>query len=152
MTRHAVALAQGEAVASGITNTGWRQHLGHTEVPEVSPEKAGRTLVRLAGHADLTFFAHYSTDQAGHRGGMPGAKEALERVDSFLGAVIGALRDDTTVVVASDHGNIEDVGAGHTRNPVLGLYIDARRGVAAPAMTSILDVPGAILSLLESEA
>ncbi len=148
MVRHAAELARGEAVASEITNSGWRHHLGHTEVPEISPTQAGRNLARLADQADLTFFAHYSTDQAGHKGGMGGAVEALERVDAFLGGVVDALAGDIRVLIASDHGNIEDVTEGHTRNPVLGIILGERPGMDGPTPSSIMDVPSTILALL----
>jgi len=148
MTRHAAELTRGNAVASEITNTGWRQHLGHTDVPEISPAMAGDNLARITEQADLTFFAHYSTDQAGHRGAMNGAVESLEKVDAFLGGVLNALAADTTVVVASDHGNIEDVTTGHTRNPVLGMILSGGPGLAGPPPKSILDIPDTLLGLL----
>ncbi len=119
LTRHEQALERGEAVSSEIVNTPWRTHLGFTHLPEVTPRGAGRNLARIAADAHLTLFAHYGTDHAGHRGGMSGAVEALERVDAFLGGVLEALPSDALLVVASDHGNIEDVRAGHTRNPAL---------------------------------
>ncbi len=149
MIRRAAELVRGGAVASEITNSGWRHHLGHTEVPEISPAQAGRNLARLADRADLTFFAHYSTDQAGHKGGMDGSVESLERVDGFLGGVVDALAGDISVLIASDHGNIEDVTEGHTRNPVLGMILGDRSRVAGPIPTSIMDVPSTILALLK---
>ena len=145
MTRGVEELASGEAVASEITNGGWRSRLGHTNLPRVTPEEAGENLGRLAGGAHLTYFAHYSTDHAGHRGGMAGAIRALERVDRFLDGVLRAVPEDTALVVASDHGNIEEVGEEHTRNPVLGCV----HGGADPSMldgaSSIADVAGAVL-------
>lgn len=148
MTLHAAELARGDAVASEITHAGWRRRLGQTEVPEISPAEAGRNLARLADQADLTFFAHYSTDQAGHKGGMGGAIESLERVDAFLAGIMDALAEDISVLIASDHGNIEDVTEGHTRNPALGMILGDRSGVAGPTPSSIMDVPSTILALL----
>jgi 2,3-bisphosphoglycerate-independent phosphoglycerate mutase len=121
LTRHREALTRGEAVASEIVNEGWRKHLGALEVPRIAPEDAGRNLARIARDAQLTFFAHYLTDLAGHRGGMEGAVQALERVDAFLAGVLSGLDSDISLVLASDHGNVEDVSGGHTRNPALGL-------------------------------
>lgn len=148
MIRHAAELARGEAVSSEITNSGWRHHLGHTEIPEISPAQAGGNLARLADQADLTFFAHYSTDQAGHKGGMSGSVESLERVDAFLGGIVDALAADISVLIASDHGNIEDVTEGHTRNPVLGMILGDPPSVDRRSPNSIMDVPSAILALL----
>jgi len=118
-------LAAGRAIASEIVNDAWRAHLGFRRLPMVSEQEAGATLASLAAGAHLTFFAHYRTDLEGHRGGMQGAVEALERVDRFLAGILGALAQDTLLLLVSDHGNIEDVRVGHTRNPALGALFGA---------------------------
>ena len=149
MGRHASELASGHAVSSEIVNTGWRTHLGHTQVPEITPAEAGANLARIAGTADLTFYAHYSTDYAGHGGSAEEAVTALERVDEFLGAVIDRLPASASLVVASDHGNLEDLTGGHTRNPVLGLFASAA-AEAERLPSSIQDVAPFVLELLSS--
>lgn len=144
LDRHHEALSRGEAVASEIVNDGWQRHLGFTGLPSVTPEEAGRNLARLTRQADLTLYAHYHTDTAGHRGGMSGAVEALERVDAFLGGLLDHAPDDLLILIASDHGNIEDVRVGHTRNPVLGLATGD--GIdRLPALDRLTDVAPAIL-------
>ncbi|MDE3002024.1 MAG: alkaline phosphatase family protein [Gemmatimonadota bacterium] len=121
LTRHEESLARGEAVSSEIVNDGWKTHLGHDWLPDITPSQAGAALGRIAVEHDLTLYAHYSTDTAGHRGGMDGAVEALERVDLFLRGLLETLDPSVLLLVTSDHGNIEDVWAGHTSNPALGL-------------------------------
>ncbi len=152
LVRHHRELERGEAVATGIVNRGWRKELGFSEVPEVSPEEAGRNLARLAGGGHLTFFAHYGTDHAGHRGGWDGAVAALEQVDRFLGGILDALPPDVTLLVASDHGNIEDVESGHTRNPALGLAVGPGADELCTELRSITDVAPAILRFLPDPA
>lgn len=121
LTRHEEALLAGDAVASELDNETWRTRLGLSGLPVITPREAGRRLARIAGGHDLTLFAHYATDLVGHRGGMEGAVEALEKVDRFLEGVLEALPPDHLLLVASDHGNIEDTTGGHTRNPALGI-------------------------------
>lgn len=121
LDRHEDALAAGTAVASEILNDGWREHLGHSALPRVTAAEAGRNLARISETADLTLYAHYATDTAGHTQVMGPAIGALERVDAFLRGVVAALSADTLLLVASDHGNLEDIRVGHTRNPALGL-------------------------------
>jgi 2,3-bisphosphoglycerate-independent phosphoglycerate mutase len=121
LVRHEEALGLGDAVSSEIVNDGWKRHLGHDTLPDVTPREAGANLGRIAAHHELTLFAHYTTDTVGHRGNMSAAVEALELVDAFLGGVVASLSRDTLLFVASDHGNIEDIRSGHTRNPALGL-------------------------------
>jgi len=149
LDRHLSALARGEAVASEIVNDGWRNRLGFRHLPAITPAEAGRNLVAIATSHRLTLFAHYATDLAGHRGGMAGAVEALERVDSFLGGVVSHLPPHGIVLMASDHGNLEELSSGHTRNPALGLVVwgegrEAPAGVGA--IRSIARVAGAALS------
>jgi 2,3-bisphosphoglycerate-independent phosphoglycerate mutase len=145
LDRHETHLASGDAVASEIVNTGWREHLGFDALPEITAAEAGAVLARIAGAHDLTYFAHYSTDAAGHRGGMDGAVEALERVDAFLGGFLEAASDDTVLLIASDHGNIEDVTQGHTRNPALGLVAGPHAERRAGELHSIQDIAQALL-------
>lgn len=134
LNRHVEALVAGEAVASEFHNEGWRRWTGREDIPAVTPAEAGQTLVRIAAEHDLTFFAHYATDHAGHRGGMRGGRLALERVDAALGGMLNALEGaeggerPLHLVLASDHGNVEDVRGGHTRNPALGLEVALRSG------------------------
>jgi hypothetical protein len=121
LDRHEDELANGRAVSSEIVNDGWREGLGYRQVPDVSEEEAGANLAAIANGADLTLYAHYATDTAGHRKEMEAAVGALLRVDRFLRGVTGALEDDILVFIASDHGNLEDVRAGHTLHPALGV-------------------------------
>lgn len=139
LDRHQDHLSRGEAVASEIVNDGWRKHLGFSALPEVSPEAAGANLAGIVRAHDLTLYAHYRTDEAGHAGTREAAHAALERVDRFLGGLLQALPDDGLVVVASDHGNLEELDGGHTTNPVLGLLL-GRRPPSEDRLGSILDV------------
>jgi len=123
LTRHAEHLRGGTAIASDILNRRWKRHFGHSDLPDISAEEAGHNLAMIAAKADLTLFAHYATDHAGHHGGLSEGAAALERVDSMLAGVLSSVDDETLVVIASDHGNIEDATGKHTRNPVMGVFI-----------------------------
>jgi 2,3-bisphosphoglycerate-independent phosphoglycerate mutase len=151
LTRHQEALGEGKAIASEIVNDGWRAHLGFTDLPVISPRTAGGNLGRLAASAQLTFFAHYTTDTAGHRGGMEGAVAALERVDEFLGGVLEALPEDALLLIASDHGNVEDVSMGHTTNPSLGLLSGPGALDRRSEIGSLMDVTPAVLGWLDQD-
>jgi phosphopentomutase len=79
---------------------------------------------------------------------MEGAVAALERVDRFLAGVVEALPPSCTLLVASDHGNIEDTRTGHTRNPALGLASGAGADALADSVSALTDVAGAVLAHL----
>lgn len=148
LTRHTPALARGDAVASEITNDGWIRRLGRAGLPEPTPADAGRNLGRIAADHDLTLFAHYTPDYVGHRGTRDEAVAALERVDAFLAGLLDALPRDTLLVIASDHGNIEDTTREHTRNPALGLVVGPGHEAVAEGLVDLWDVPATILRAL----
>jgi hypothetical protein len=147
LTRHEAALRAGEAVTAELTNDAWRTHLD-PGAPAVTPRRAGEILGRVCAQAELTLFAHYATDLAGHRREMEPAVEALERVDDFLAGVLGALPADALLVGASDHGNLEDVRVGHTRNPVPVIAVGPGSRRLATGVRSLTDVAPEILALL----
>jgi hypothetical protein len=147
LTRHEDALAAGAAVASEIVNDAWRAHLGFDALPHVTARQAGAHLARVSEQAELTFFAHYATDAAGHARDMQVAGAALARVDDFFAGVLSALAPHTLLVVASDHGNLEDVSTGHTRNPALGIAHGFGADRAA-ALSDIREVAPFLLGLL----
>jgi len=148
LTRHTAALLRGDAVASEITNDAWRERLGRLELPVITAAGAGRNLARIAAAHDLTFFAHYATDTAGHRGGMAAALAALERVDAFLAGILEDLPGDTLLLVASDHGNLEDTRTGHTRNPALCVVAGPGHERVAARLRALTDVAPALLGWL----
>lgn len=89
------------------------------QVPERTPEEAAQTLLSLSAAHDFTFFEHYLADVAGHAQDGPGAASALGDFDALLRAVVRDRPEDLTVLVVSDHGNVEDLSVRqHTLNPV----------------------------------
>jgi bisphosphoglycerate-independent phosphoglycerate mutase (AlkP superfamily) len=117
-------------------------------IPEITPEEAGRNLARIAREKSLTLFAHYNTDLAGHQRSMAPAVAALQRLDAFLGGVLPDLPSDMLLVMASDHGNLEDVTAGHTLNPTMTLLMGPGAGDMAGELSDLTDLCPALLSHL----
>jgi 2,3-bisphosphoglycerate-independent phosphoglycerate mutase len=151
LDRHTAELARGDAVASEITNEGWRTGLGRTHLPVIDAPTAGYNLARIAAAHDFTLFAHYATDYAGHRRVMDDARQALERLDAFIGGVVAHMTTDTLLFVVSDHGNIEDIRTGHTRNAAIGLVAGRGHALLARRLGSLMDVAPTILDVLELE-
>jgi len=140
-----VDLTEGRAVLWDLTHEIASQHLGY-ELAVVTPEQAGGRLARLAAEHDLVLYESFLTDLAGHR--RIEAEWVLTRLDSFLGAVLAHKTPDTTVVLCSDHGNVEDATTKlHTTNPVPLLVVgpEAKRFDHAE---SIIDVAPAIVACL----
>lgn len=141
-------LVEGRAVLWDITHEIASSYLDYG-LPQISAEEAGARLARLAAEYDLVFFETFLTDLAGHRRLEPAW--VLSRLDAFLGGILAHRSPSTTLVLCSDHGNLEDTTLkSHTTNPVPLLAV----GPAADyfqAATAITDVAPAILSVLEAD-
>jgi 2,3-bisphosphoglycerate-independent phosphoglycerate mutase len=138
-------LIEGRAVLWDITHEVASSYLGY-ELPVVPAEEAGVRLARLATEYDLVLYESFLTDLAGHRRVEPAW--VLPRLDDFLGSVVAHLPPDTTLVLSSDHGNLEDATTKmHTTNPVpllaIGPAAEAFRGA-----TAITDVTPRILACM----
>jgi hypothetical protein len=123
----------------GLTHdvTGRRARFHGADVPERTPEEAAGILATLARGHDLALFEFFETDEAGHARSMERAADALARLDRFLRAVIDRLAPEDALVVASDHGNLEDLSTrNHTLAPVPVLGF----GRAAEALGGVRDL------------
>jgi len=138
----------GQAVLWDITHEIASSYLNY-QVPLISAEEAGARLARLAAEYDLVLFETFLPDLAGHRRLEPAW--VLSRLDAFLGAILAHRTPNTTLVLCSDHGNLEDTTTkAHTSNPVPLLAVGpaAKRFQAAAAIT---DVAPTILSILKCD-
>lgn len=138
----------GEAVFHDVTGEGLRSR-GYDVTP-ITAEEAGRRLAALAAGHDFTLFEHFLTDFAGHAQDRDEARRLLTLLDTLLGSVLRYVDlKTTTVMVISDHGNLEDLSVKtHTRNPVPGLFIGKGRDELADAIRSLTDVTPAIVEYL----
>jgi hypothetical protein len=108
--------------------------LGADLEPRTPADAAGILLAIAAGH-DLTLFEFFESDEAGHARSMEHAVQVLDRLDAFLRAIVDRLPGGWSLVVTSDHGNVEDLSSrNHTTAPVpvlgWGPAADQVRGVA----------------------
>jgi 2,3-bisphosphoglycerate-independent phosphoglycerate mutase len=138
-------LKQGRAVSGLLTHEYW-QRWGY-DLPDITPYQAGRWLATLAADHTLTFFEYFYTDVCGHRADRRESISTLEKLDAFLGGILSALSlATTTLLVVSDHGNVEDWRNGqHTLNPALALLAGAGHAELAAQMRSLADVTPALL-------
>lgn len=139
------AYAAGRAVAWDVTGERFRDRAG-VDLPSVEPREAGRRLAEIAMEHDCTLYETFLTDLAGHRRWGVEIEEAVAALDGLLEGVAETADADVTVVLTSDHGNVEESDhRRHTRNPVPLLVWGPGRGAFAGA-TSIADVAGRLES------
>lgn len=143
-------LERGEAVYWDITNEQLNERFD-LEVPTVSPERAGLNLARISVGHELVLFESFLLDFIGHRKQKGEALEALNRIDRFLGSVWDHVAPETTVLLCSDHGNVEDLRTRrHTVNPV-PLLATGPGAHYFRGTEYITDVAGPLLRLLNGD-
>jgi hypothetical protein len=150
--RTEVELVRDDAVTWDFERDFYRRAVGEY-VPAVDAERAGAHLAAIAAGHDLTLYETFLTDLVGH-GRIPiSANDAIARLDRFLGGLLAARDPAVTLVLCSDHGNIEEPEhARHTRNPVpliaLGPAADRFAGARSivdltPSVCAALGIEGA---------
>lgn len=133
--RDAADLRNGRAVSWDVTNAAMRAR--DIEAPLVAPEQAGIHLAQLAYDHDLVFYESFLPDLAGHGRLDMGVPEAMALLDGLLGGALATLRPQDTLLLTSDHGNVESIAAPtHTRNPVPLLVV----GPAARAFADVASI------------
>lgn len=128
---------EGAALPADIT--GARANAFGAALPRRSPEAAAEVLAGLAARHHLTLFEYFETDEAGHARSMERALEALERLDRLLRALVDRLGEGDSLLVTSDHGNVENLSTrSHTLAPVPVLGF----GPAADRVGEVRDLTG----------
>lgn len=138
---------EGKAVTAEIIQSAWRSKL-RLDVPEIEAEEASGRMLNALDQYDLVLFEYYLTDKAGHEQDREMADGVLNILDRFIVEILANLDKKHTLVLCSDHGNIEDLSIKtHTRNPV-PLFV---KGNTKPFRNaaSILDVTPGVLEVLE---
>ncbi|MCY3935563.1 MAG: alkaline phosphatase family protein [Chloroflexi bacterium] len=126
--RNAEDLRRGEALPGDFTGAAWRQHFD-AEFPTLTRKEAGMRLARLARDYDFSMFSYWWTDVVGHRGDLAQAVAQLELLDDVLAGLLAEWnREEDTLILTSDHGNLEAMDHGkHTENEIPTLVYGAGR-------------------------
>jgi len=115
----------------------------------LSPFDMGKKLSLIAQDSAFSFFDYWPSDAVGHRASFEDAVDLIEKLDSFLAGVKENLTE-TTLVICSDHGNLEDKSIKtHTRADV-PLLVFGEGARSFGAATSIMDVAAPMMKLIES--
>lgn len=138
---------KGEAVTAELTQEAWRDHLD-IKVPAISPETAAERVIKKSQGFDLVLHEYYLSDKAGHSQNGEQAASVLYTYDRFLSFLIENKEPTTTIVLSSDHGNVEDLSTKtHTFNKV-PLFAGGPVAQSFASAESILDVTPCILTSL----
>lgn len=144
-------LKAGRAVYHDFTN---EMLIEYGEIVDVrTPERAGDVLAGIVRAHTFTLYEYFITDKIGHAQDYNVARQMLPMLARFIRAVLRNLDlTDTTVILTSDHGNIEDLSVrNHTLNPVPTIIWGKHRELVAASVKSLTDITPAIVEILTSE-
>jgi 2,3-bisphosphoglycerate-independent phosphoglycerate mutase len=120
------------------------------DVSERTEEEAAEVLARIAAENRFTLYEYFITDKVGHEQDMSKAKTILTSLARFIRELLVRLDlDRTTVILTSDHGNIEDLSSrNHTLHAVPTIIWGAHRKRIAARIETLADITPAIVELL----
>lgn len=140
---------KGKALTAELTQETWKDQR-HIQVPVISPEAAADRLIKRSVNYDLLLYEYYLTDKAGHSQDKSRADCFIHTYDRFLWQLIEQKPADTSIVLCSDHGNVEDLSIKtHTYNKVPLVCIGPGASIFTEA-ESIRDVTPGLLKLLQT--
>jgi len=120
------------------------------QVSERSESEAATVLAGIVAENRFSLYEYFITDKAGHAQDMELARTILTSLSLFIRELL--LRIDlerTTVILTSDHGNIEDLSSrNHTLHAVPTIVWGAQREQVAARIQTLADITPAIVALL----
>jgi len=120
------------------------------DVTERTEAEAATVLARIASENRFTLYEYFITDKVGHAQDMALAKSVLTSLALFIRELLIRLDlSQTTVILTSDHGNIEDLSSrNHTLHAVPTIVWGAQRERIAARIKTLADITPAIVALL----
>jgi hypothetical protein len=115
-----------------------------------SPEEAGQVLASIVAAKKFTLYEYFITDKIGHAQDYEAASRVLPALALFIRSLLAKLDlENTTVILTSDHGNIEDLSVrNHTLNPVPTIIWGEHREKLAVRIRSLTDITPGIVDVL----
>ncbi len=112
---------KGKALSAEITNQKWVERFNYN-LPIIKPETAAKRLLQIASSNNFTVFEYFLTDHLGHGRNTEEFENIFFTFDRFMKYLMNHIPEEITMLLCSDHGNIEDLSIkSHTLNPALGM-------------------------------
>lgn len=134
------------ALTAEITNERWNRKLNY-QLKIISPEIAARRLLKVAAKNDFTLYEFFLTDHLGHGRIADEFETIYNNLDKFLFSILTEHNsDELTLVICSDHGNIEDLSVKtHTLNPALMITAGKNAKQLAESIKDLSDIKPSII-------
>ncbi|MCK4890273.1 MAG: hypothetical protein KAS21_01175 [Candidatus Aminicenantes bacterium] len=122
------------------------------DLPVFSPEDAAEVLYRTSGDFDLILYEFFQSDIYGHRKNIAEQIELISDLDLLLSTLISLMdRKKDTLLITSDHGNLEDNSSkAHTLNPVPLITWGRKNNELSENINDLSGITPAILNFLNS--
>ena len=119
-----------------------------------TPDEAAEVLARIVARNRFTLYEYFITDKVGHQQDMPAAKLVLQNLAGLIRGVLAEIDlSHTSVILTSDHGNIEDLSSrNHTLNQVPTIVWGVDRERIANRIRNLADITPAIVETLTAKA
>jgi len=145
-------LKAGRAVYQDFTNAMLIER-GEDVSPRTAAEAAS-ILARIVSENRFTLYEYFITDKVGHAQDMEAAKSVLTNLAMLVrGVLAGIDLSRTSVILTSDHGNIEDLSSrNHTLNRVPTIVWGANKERIASKIKNLADITPAIFEILTEKA
>jgi 2,3-bisphosphoglycerate-independent phosphoglycerate mutase len=120
------------------------------DVPLFTPIEAAEILADLLAENRFVLYEHFITDKIGHDQDFEKAKMHLPKLAEFIRETLNRIDlENTTFILTSDHGNIEDLSVrNHTLNDVPTIIWGREKEKAANRIKDLSDITPTILELL----
>lgn len=144
-------LKEGHAVFQDFTNAAL---IARGEAVTLrTPEEAALVLSSVVARNRFTLYEYFITDKMGHAQDIDAARSVIKALAKMLRTLLAQLDlDSTTVILTSDHGNIEDLSTrNHTLNAVPTIIWGSERERVAQQVRSLADITPAILDVLKAK-
>ena len=143
-------LEKGNALFMDITHQIMHQYYPEAKdrFPIVSARSRGADAARIMKKYELVIFEYFISDKAGHSMDFDAAQFVIETLEQFIEGICEALSDDDTLIISSDHGNLEDLSVKtHTMNHVPLLVFGHLKHEFQNNMTYLYDIPRRIYDI-----
>jgi len=116
-------------------------------LPIITLKNAAQRLINISKKFDFTLFEYFQTDIAGHKQDLCKANNVLSDLDDFISNIHNLIDfSRSTLIITSDHGNIEDLSTPLHTNNLVPFYVKGfKKDFLTEKVKDLSDVTPAIV-------
>ncbi|MCB1165292.1 MAG: metalloenzyme [Leptospiraceae bacterium] len=124
------------------------------KLPIADPRERGRQYVKIGREYDLVLFEYFLTDKAGHNQSMEEASMTIQILEPFIEGILEEMDPlEDTLVISSDHGNMEDLSTKTHTNNLVPVFLSGKYASdMAGQIKYLYDIPRAIFNCMDFDS